>query len=276
MPVQTRRSLCQKRKAVEDGAVRREHCTIDDQCAICHESLHSSQVYHLPCGHSFHTGCIERQLQAGSQWSNLCALCRTDHEEAFSCVPALENIQNSNFQRRVRRRIGFVDINLGNGRHAVGYAISNDQGGETPPFIVFGNEDGWTVAVPRMEAAPEALEDEAVAGPVDEPAAGPMAAETTDMEVNEVRSATPDSLPPLITEDVIDEDDWPMLDANEEEMIMNALPVESDDPESREIDYPEEEDTESESEQEGIHLYNTYVPYPRGFYRFSNRPGERQ
>ena len=212
MPVQTRRSLCQKRKAVEDGAVRREHCTIDDQCAICHESLHSSQVYHLPCGHSFHTGCIERQLQAGSQWSNLCALCRTDHEEAFSCVPALENIQNSNFQRRVRRRIGFVDINLGNGRHAVGYAISNDQGGETPPFIVFGNEDGWTVAVPRMEAAPEALEDEAVAGPVDEPAAGPIPAETEDMEVNEVRSATPDSLTPLISEDVIDEDDWPMLD----------------------------------------------------------------
>ena len=275
MPVQTRRSFCQKRKAVEDGAVRREHCTIDDQCAICHESLHSSQVYHLPCGHSFHTGCIERQIQAGSQWSNLCALCRTDHEEAFSCVPALENIQNNNFQRRVRRRIGFVDINLGNGRHAVGYAISNDQGGETPPFIVFGNEDGWTVAVPRIEAAPEALEDEAVAGPVDEPAAEPTAAETIDMEVNQTRSATPDSLPPLITEDVIGEDDWPMLDANEEEMIMNALPVESDDPESREIDYPEE-DTESESEQEGIHLYNTYVPYPRGFYRFSNRPGERQ
>ena len=80
MPVQTRRSLCQKRKAVEDGAVRREHCTIDEQCAICHESLHSSQVYHLPCGHSFHTGCIERQVQAGQDWSNLCALCRRSLE----------------------------------------------------------------------------------------------------------------------------------------------------------------------------------------------------
>ena len=276
MPVQTRSSLCQKRKAVEDGAVRREHCTIDDQCAICHETLHSSQVYHLPCGHSFHTGCIERQLQAGSEWSNLCALCRTDHEQAFSCVPALESIQNNNFQRRVRRRIGFIDIDLGNGRHAVGYAVSNDIGGEIPPFIMYGDEDGLHVAVPRMEPAPEAHEDDAAAGPLDEPAGEPIAAEAADMEieVDETRSSTPASLPPLIPAETIDEDDWPLLDEDEEDMIINTLPEENDDPDSREIDYPEEEDTESE--EEGIHLYNTYVPYPRGFYRFSNRPGERR
>ena len=95
-----------------------------------------------------------------------------------------------------------------------------------------------------------------------------------EIEVDETRSSTPASLPPLIPAETIDEDDWPLLDEDEEDMIINTLPEENDDPDSREIDYPEEEDTESE--EEGIHLYNTYVPYPRGFYRFSNRPGERR
>ena len=56
--------------------------------------------------------------------------------------------------------------------------------GGNPPFMYLVMRIR-TVAVPRMEAAPEALEDEAVAGPVDEPAAGPIPAETEDMEVNE-------------------------------------------------------------------------------------------
>ena len=84
----------------------------------------------MPCGHSFHTSCIENQIQADLQWSNLCALCRTDHEEAFSCVPALERIQNNNYERR-------FDL------------------------------DHW-------EPDPEAYEDGAVTGPVDEPAAEPI------------------------------------------------------------------------------------------------------
>ena len=94
MPVQTRRSLCQKRKAVEDGAVRREHCTIDDQCAICHESLHSSQVYHLPCGHSFHAVCLSTWL-----WTKQnCPLCRqtdaqNDRDDVLSIISDVRNTQ---------------------------------------------------------------------------------------------------------------------------------------------------------------------------------------
>ena len=284
MPVQTRRSLNQKRKAVDDATITCEHCTIDDKCAICHETLHSSRVYHLPCGHSFHTGCIERQIQAGSSWSNLCALCRTDHEDTFGTVPALRAIQNT-WQRRVRRRIGLVNIAFEDGRHAIGYAMGDDLGGETPPFLMFGTPDGgWAVAVPHQGPASADDDDEAIAGPVDEPTADPVPAEPTDVEMgsstpdslppliplDESNSSTPDSLPSLIDADVIDEDDWPMLD----DVHMN----EDDDPDSREIDYPEDdsEDDSDEYSEEGIHLYNTYVPYPRGFYRFSNRPGERQ
>lgn len=193
MPVQTRRSLCKKRKAIEDQVVKKEHCTIDDECAICHQTLHSSQVYHLPCGHSFHTSCIENQIQADLQWSNLCALCRTDHEEAFSCVPALERIQNNNYERR-------FDL------------------------------DHW-------EPDPEAYEDGAVAGPVDEPAAEPITAELADMELNTL-SATPESLLPLIPADIENEEGI--------DIYNRYIP------------------------------YIPYVPYPRAFYRFSNRSRDRQ
>lgn len=280
MPVQTRRSLLQKRKAEEDGAVRREHCTIDDHCAICQETLHASQVYHLPCGHSFHTHCIEQQLSAGAQWSNLCALCRTDHEDTFAQVPALRAIQNT-WVRRVRRRVNVVALDFPDGRHAIGYAV-DDQGGEAPPFFLWGSpEGGWNVAMPMEMPAAVAQDnnDEAAAGPANEELAA------------EPRSPTPDSLPPLIPSDTIDSDDWPLLDSDEEDMLASLIDNDSD-VESREIDYPDEEasppqqtpqqeiqneylEVTSDDEEQGIHLYNTYVPYPRGYYRFTGNNQRR-
>ena len=70
MPVQTRRSLCQKRKAVEDGAVvvNIARSMINVQFVMNHYSSNIS----FTSGHSFHTGCIERQLQAGSLVKSMC------------------------------------------------------------------------------------------------------------------------------------------------------------------------------------------------------------
>jgi len=272
MPVQTRRSLSQKRKAVEDGAIKEERCTIDDQCAICQESLYGTGVYHLPCGHTFHKECIERQLSAGAHWSNLCALCRTDHEDAMHQVPALRAIQNQ-WQRRVRRRLYVAEVTFrspidGNQTTTTLLGVqggnNTDDGGETPPFF-FQWADGTPVQLIGAYTNDQGEEassgdQEAIAGPAPEAISAPEPAAGPATE----RAATPNSLPDLISpiEDIIDEDDWPMFDEDEEEMLAQLSGTDS----VREIDYPEEE--ESEEEEEGIHLYNTYVPYPRGYYRF--------
>jgi hypothetical protein len=48
---------------------------IDNECAICLAEVQSDDpITSLPCGHRFHTECIQRSLQAGIA---VCPLCRS-------------------------------------------------------------------------------------------------------------------------------------------------------------------------------------------------------
>ena len=61
-------------------------------CAICHDGIHGSDVFHLPCGHTFHKTCLINQLRHGREWATKCAVCRAEHREAL-----LENNEISQY-----------------------------------------------------------------------------------------------------------------------------------------------------------------------------------
>jgi len=207
---------------------------MDSPCAICQETLHSSSVYHLPCGHSFHTHCIEQQLQAGAQWSNLCALCRTCHHNAFRQIPQLRAIQNNNNRRRVESI--FIA--------AVGFD-SMSQGGETPPFILYGNDNvGWRV----------------IQGP--EPAAGPADNETVQIGIpvgpEYTMAAGPDDTTAAADNVSQETASVPSLSQWEEEYILQTPEIVSD---------IGSEDWSMDDE--AYELSESYNPYPHGFYQWS-------
>lgn len=54
MPVVTRSAYIVRRNAINGTQILSENCRLEQMCAICHDDIRGSDVYHLPCGHTFH------------------------------------------------------------------------------------------------------------------------------------------------------------------------------------------------------------------------------
>lgn len=83
MPVLTRSAYIVRRNAINGRQILSEKCRLEQMCAICHDDIRGSDVYHLPCGHTFHKNCLIQQLQHGRQWATKCAVCRREHRDAI-------------------------------------------------------------------------------------------------------------------------------------------------------------------------------------------------
>ena len=89
MPVVTRSAYNVRRAAIDRAQILSECCRLDEICAICHDDMCGSDVYHLPCGHTFHKECLKQQIRHGRQWATKCAVCRMDHTYAIIQNPEL-------------------------------------------------------------------------------------------------------------------------------------------------------------------------------------------
>ena len=58
-----------------DRIISQRNCKLDDDCAICLQSLYMKSVNYLPCTHYFHTACLNQAFQS-KLYS--CPLCRYD------------------------------------------------------------------------------------------------------------------------------------------------------------------------------------------------------
>lgn len=65
-------------------SVRMSRCTIElksslqEECAICMNSMQNRRVYHLPCGHSFHLLCTIRWRDGTQAMNRHCPICRAE------------------------------------------------------------------------------------------------------------------------------------------------------------------------------------------------------
>lgn len=89
MPVVTRSVHNVRRAAMGEARILSECCRLEEICAICHDDICGSDVYHLPCGHTFHKECLRQQLRHGRQWATKCAVCRAEHRDAILENPEL-------------------------------------------------------------------------------------------------------------------------------------------------------------------------------------------
>ena len=89
MPVVTRSAHNVRRAAMGEAQILSECCRLEEICAICYDDICGSDVYHLPCGHTFHKECFRQQLIHGRQWATKCAVCRTEHRDVILQNPEL-------------------------------------------------------------------------------------------------------------------------------------------------------------------------------------------
>lgn len=89
MPVVTRSAHNVRRAAMCGRRILSERCRLEQNCAICHDDIRGSDVYHLPCGHTFHKECLRQQLRHCRQWATKCAVCRREHRDAILHNPVL-------------------------------------------------------------------------------------------------------------------------------------------------------------------------------------------
>ena len=255
MPVVTRSAYNVRRRAMTNTTILEETCRLEQMCAICHDEIRGSEVFHLPCGHTFHKACLINQLRHGRQWATKCAVCRAEHREALlensETRPFVEPLDQGNF--------GVVFTMM------VPVTRSGELGGEQPPFIMWTASEG----------------DDNPNNPNNNPAMWfNMMNEMMDVGEDEDEYGTEPQAP--ASEGSITAD--PAVSGNPQ-----GMDEESD---FDEIDYPDEEasppeqtpqqeiqneylEVTSDDEEEGIHLYNTYVPYPRGYYRFTGNNQRR-
>lgn len=90
----TRSAYVHRKRAIEEQTiVTEEVCRLPDQCAICMSDLAESPVYHTPCGHTFHTGCFERQIgEMQGDNRTRCAMCRMELSQNIYANDTLSNI----------------------------------------------------------------------------------------------------------------------------------------------------------------------------------------
>ena len=131
MPVVTRSAYNVRRDAITHMRIIEENCRLEQICAICHDEIRGSNVFHLPCGHTFHKACLINQLRHGRQWATKCAVCRTEHREAL-----LENSETRQYVQSLDSSIEGVFTMM------VPISGNNGDGGEQPPFwgILVSNE----------------------------------------------------------------------------------------------------------------------------------------
>lgn len=124
MPVVTRSAYNVRRDAMTHMRIIEENCRLEQMCAICHDEIRGSDVFHLPCGHTFHKACLINQLRHGQQWATKCAVCRADHTEAL-----LQNSETAPFVRQHSSDNLEVVFTM-----MVPIRGNNGLGGEQPPF----------------------------------------------------------------------------------------------------------------------------------------------
>ena len=122
MPVVTRSAYNVRRNAMNNMRIVSENCRLEQMCAICHDGIHGSDVFHLPCGHTFHKTCLINQLRHGREWATKCAVCRAEHREAL-----LENNETSQYVTNQSNLDVVFTMMVPIGGH-------NGEGGEQPPF----------------------------------------------------------------------------------------------------------------------------------------------
>ena len=98
MPIVTRSAYNVHRNAINRMQILSETCRLEQICAICHDDIRGTDVYHLPRGHTFHQNCLNQQLHHGRQWATRCALCRIDHRDVILQNPELSQYLNANTQ----------------------------------------------------------------------------------------------------------------------------------------------------------------------------------
>lgn len=55
----------------------------DDECVVCLDGLQGTSVRTLPCGHKFHTACIDEWVVRGN---GECPLCKSEFVDKMSSV----------------------------------------------------------------------------------------------------------------------------------------------------------------------------------------------
>lgn len=132
MPVVTRSAYNVRRDAMTHMRIIDENCRLEQMCVICHDEIHGSDVFHLPCGHTFHKTCLINQLRYGRQWATKCAICRTEHREAL-----LENSETRQYVQQLNSlNIDEVFTMM------VPISDNNGNGGDQQPYwgILVSNE----------------------------------------------------------------------------------------------------------------------------------------
>ena len=124
MPVVTRSAYNVRRDAMTHMRIIEENCRLEQMCAICHDEIRGSDVFHLPCGHTFHKACLINQLRHGRQWATKCAVCRADHTEAL-----LQNSETAPYVHQHSSDNLEVVFTM-----MVPIRGNNGLGGEQPPF----------------------------------------------------------------------------------------------------------------------------------------------
>jgi len=93
MPVQTRSATHGIDRAKETGRIIIEvRFRCEKTCAICRCDMYGDKVYHLPCGHTFHTECFKNQLQNMRHNPHKCACCRYNVLDALKLNDTLYNL----------------------------------------------------------------------------------------------------------------------------------------------------------------------------------------
>lgn len=98
MPVQTRSATNSIQRAKDCGRIIIEvRFRCEKNCAICRCNMYGDNVYHLPCGHTFHVECFKNQLQNMRHNPHKCACCR------YNLLDALQ--QNTDLYEMIPRSV---------------------------------------------------------------------------------------------------------------------------------------------------------------------------
>lgn len=93
MPPITRSAYKSRNKARESQKIVFEGCCrLDGDCCICLSSIFGESVYHTPCAHTYHTGCLRNQVELMRGTNKMaCAMCRGDLREQIMSQPNLRS-----------------------------------------------------------------------------------------------------------------------------------------------------------------------------------------
>ena len=89
MPVLTRSAYTYLSNAISTKQLIYEPmCRLDITCSICLDTVAGKNVYHTPCGHSYHSACFAQNITRSST-AQACPMCRNDIVECLRAHPNL-------------------------------------------------------------------------------------------------------------------------------------------------------------------------------------------